>query len=92
MRAGPVTCLCLSDDQLILSGSSLGSITVSGVLSDQQVATLRSRITIGGTLFLLCQKSFGHFIYCSSAFWILWNLLIGIDVYDTVFVSIVIFY
>lgn len=60
MRAGPVTCLCLSDDQLILSGSSLGSITVSGILSDQQVATLRSRITIGGTLFLLCQKSFGH--------------------------------
>ena len=60
MRAGPVTCLCLSDDQLILSGSSLGSITVSGILSDQQVATLRSRITIGGTPFLLCQKSFGH--------------------------------
>ena len=61
MRAGPVTCLCLSDDQLILSGSSFGSITVSGVLSDQRVATLRSRITTGGILFLLCQKSlFGH--------------------------------
>uniref|UniRef100_A0A7N2R2F1 Uncharacterized protein n=1 Tax=Quercus lobata TaxID=97700 RepID=A0A7N2R2F1_QUELO len=47
MRAGPVTCLCLCDDQLILSGSSLGSITVSGSLSDRQLATLRSRITIG---------------------------------------------
>ena len=61
MRAGPVTCFCLCDDQLILSGSSLGSITVSGSLSDRQLVTLRSRITIGGILFLLCQKSlFGH--------------------------------
>lgn len=42
MHAGPVKCLSVSDDQLILSGSSLGSITVSGILSDQRVATLRS--------------------------------------------------
>uniref|UniRef100_A0A7N2LCP6 F-box domain-containing protein n=1 Tax=Quercus lobata TaxID=97700 RepID=A0A7N2LCP6_QUELO len=53
MRAGPVTCLCLCDDQLILSGSSLGSITVSGSLSDRQLATLRSRITIG--VFFICK-------------------------------------
>jgi hypothetical protein len=77
MRAGPVTCLCLSDDQLILSGSSVGSITVSVVLSDQRVATLRSRITTGGILILLGQKSlFGHVYICLASFWILWNLLI----------------
>lgn len=47
MRAGPVNCLCLGDDQLILSGSSLGGITVSGILSDQRVATLRSTDSTG---------------------------------------------
>lgn len=47
MHAGPVTCLCLSDDQLILSGSSLGSITISGQLSDQRVAKLRSTDSTG---------------------------------------------
>ncbi|XP_050283575.1 F-box/WD-40 repeat-containing protein At3g52030 isoform X2 [Quercus robur] len=65
MRAGPVTCLCLSDDQLILSGSSLGSITVSGILSDQQVATLRSRITIGG-IKTLCYNACSHLVFAGS--------------------------
>ncbi|XP_057977508.1 F-box/WD-40 repeat-containing protein At3g52030 [Malania oleifera] len=47
MHAGPITCLSLNDDQLILSGSSLGSITISGLSSDQRVATLRSTNSTG---------------------------------------------
>lgn len=65
MRAGPVTCLCLSDDQLILSGSSVGSITVSGVLSDQRVATLRSRITTGG-IRTLCYNACSRLVFAGS--------------------------
>uniref|UniRef100_A0A2N9J669 F-box domain-containing protein n=1 Tax=Fagus sylvatica TaxID=28930 RepID=A0A2N9J669_FAGSY len=65
MRAGPVTCLCLSDDQLILSGSSFGSITVSGVLSDQRVATLRSRITTGG-IRTLCYNACSRLVFAGS--------------------------
>lgn len=47
MLPGPVTCLCVSDDQLILGGSLLGNIGVSGLRSDQRVAMLRSRNTVG---------------------------------------------
>ncbi|PIA48347.1 hypothetical protein AQUCO_01400745v1 [Aquilegia coerulea] len=47
MHAGPVTCLALTDDQLILSGSSLGSIKVAGLSSDQRVASLRSTHSTG---------------------------------------------
>ncbi|KAF9592789.1 hypothetical protein IFM89_017359 [Coptis chinensis] len=47
MHGGPVTCLALTDDQLILSGSSLGSIKVAGLSSDQRVASLRSTDSSG---------------------------------------------
>ncbi|KAK6240182.1 hypothetical protein QUC31_005651 [Theobroma cacao] len=43
MHAGPVTCLSLSDDHLILSGSSLGSVSISSLSSYQRVATLRHK-------------------------------------------------
>ncbi|KAL6327553.1 hypothetical protein AAG906_021843 [Vitis piasezkii] len=43
MHSGPVRCLALSDDQCIISGSSLGSITISGLSSDQQIAKLRHK-------------------------------------------------
>lgn len=56
MHAEPVTCLSLSDDQLIIGGSSLGRITVSGLLSDQQVATLRRTDFTGSTIFWLYQQ------------------------------------
>ncbi|KAH1225000.1 F-box/WD-40 repeat-containing protein [Glycine max] len=42
MHYAPITCLCLSEDQLIMSGSTSGSITMSDPSSVQQVATLRS--------------------------------------------------
>ncbi|GAB2289010.1 hypothetical protein Dimus_023312 [Dionaea muscipula] len=42
MHSSPVTCLALGEDQLILSGSFDGSISVSGASFDRQVATLKS--------------------------------------------------
>ena len=47
MLPGPVTCLCVNDDQLMFGGSLLGNIGVSGVRSDQRVVMLRSRNTVG---------------------------------------------
>ncbi|KAF4387425.1 hypothetical protein F8388_011573, partial [Cannabis sativa] len=43
MHTGSVTCLCVSDDQLVLSGSSLGNVSISSLSSDQQVSKLRTR-------------------------------------------------
>ncbi|CAN8278851.1 unnamed protein product [Cochlearia groenlandica] len=47
-NGGPITCLALSENQLFLSGSSAGRVTVSDPSSDQPVATLKSTITAGG--------------------------------------------
>ncbi|KAG6677001.1 hypothetical protein I3842_14G005400 [Carya illinoinensis] len=64
MHAGPVKCLCLSDDHLILSGSSLGSITISGISSDQRVATLRSTDSTG--IRTLCYNASSHLVFAGS--------------------------
>ncbi|GLT39739.1 hypothetical protein SLA2020_139150 [Shorea laevis] len=64
MHAAPVTCLCLSDDQLILSGSSLGSITISGLLSDQRVATLKSTDCTG--IKALCFNPCSHLVFAGT--------------------------
>ncbi|XP_062174861.1 F-box/WD-40 repeat-containing protein At3g52030 [Alnus glutinosa] len=64
MHAGPVKCLSMSDDQLILSGSTLGSITVSGILSDQRVATLRSTDSTG--IRSLCHHASSHLVFAGS--------------------------
>lgn len=50
MHSGPITCLAFTDDQLIISGSSLGSITVSSLSSDQRVALLRPSTAPTGDL------------------------------------------
>ncbi|KAJ0094698.1 hypothetical protein Patl1_17098 [Pistacia atlantica] len=55
MHAAPVTCLSLSEDQLIISGSSNGSITISGLSSDQRVAKLRSAYSTG-CICRLCEE------------------------------------
>lgn len=53
MHAGSVTCLALSDDQLIISGSSLGRVTLSDLSSDQRVSALRSTDSGGCMISLL---------------------------------------
>ncbi|KAF6140773.1 hypothetical protein GIB67_035200 [Kingdonia uniflora] len=61
MHAGPVTCLALTEDQLILSGSSLGSITIACLSSDQQIASLKSTGSTGYLyLFALLQMMNNH--------------------------------
>lgn len=64
MHAGPVTCLSLSDDQLILSGSSLGSVSISGLSSDQRVATLRSSDSAG--IRTLCFNPCSHLVFAGT--------------------------
>lgn len=61
---GPVTCLSLSDDQIIVSGSSTGSITISDLSSDQRVATLRSFSSAG--ISTLCFNSSSPLLFSGS--------------------------
>lgn len=64
MHAGSLTCLALSDDQLIFSGSSLGSITLSGLSCDQRVATLKSTHFAG--IRTLCFNPSSHLLFAGS--------------------------
>ncbi|GMP41422.1 hypothetical protein CsSME_00011528 [Camellia sinensis var. sinensis] len=64
MHAGPVTCLGLSDDQLIVCGSSLGSVSLSDLSSDQRVAALRS--TNSGGVRTLCFNPSSHLVFAGS--------------------------
>ena len=72
MHGASVTCLSLSEDQLIISGSSLGSITISGLFSDQKVATLRSTDSTGlyhmpAVKFSLSNMMLNHIVRMFSA-------------------------
>lgn len=64
MHGGSVTCLALSDDQLIVSGSSLGSVTLSDLSSDQRVSALRS--TDSGGIRTLCFNPSSHVVFAGS--------------------------
>ncbi|XP_010279507.1 PREDICTED: F-box/WD-40 repeat-containing protein At3g52030 [Nelumbo nucifera] len=64
MRSGPVTCLALTDNQMILSGSSLGSITMAGLSSDQRVASLKSTDCTG--IKSLCFNPRSHLVFAGS--------------------------
>ncbi|XVF73597.1 hypothetical protein PTKIN_Ptkin12aG0215100 [Pterospermum kingtungense] len=64
MHAGPVTCLSLSDDQLILSGSSLGSVSMASLSSDQRVAILRSTDSAG--IRTLCFNPCSHLVFAGT--------------------------
>ncbi|XP_027340633.1 F-box/WD-40 repeat-containing protein At3g52030 isoform X2 [Abrus precatorius] len=65
MHYAPITCLCLGEDQVILSGSTLGSITISDPSSVQQVATLRSSDTRG--IRTLCFNPSSQLLFAGSA-------------------------
>ncbi|CAK7330942.1 unnamed protein product [Dovyalis caffra] len=64
MHTEPVTCLSLSEDQLIISGSSLGRITVSGLSLDQRVATLRPTDSTG--IKSLCFNPVSHLLFAGT--------------------------
>uniref|UniRef100_A0A9I9DTN5 F-box/WD-40 repeat-containing protein n=1 Tax=Cucumis melo TaxID=3656 RepID=A0A9I9DTN5_CUCME len=64
MLPGPVTCLCVNDDQLMFGGSLLGNIGVSGLRSDQRVVMLRSRNTVG--IRTLCYNDSSRLVFAGS--------------------------
>ncbi|XP_030465575.1 F-box/WD-40 repeat-containing protein At3g52030 isoform X1 [Syzygium oleosum] len=74
MHSAPVTCLSLSGEQLIFSGSSLGSITISGLSSDERVATLRPNDRIG--IKTLCFNPCSNLVFagCASGYASCWDL------------------
>ncbi|KAJ0797439.1 putative transcription factor WD40-like family [Helianthus annuus] len=65
MHTGPITCLSLSDDQLLIGGSSFGHIALSDLSSDQQVATLKTNDFAGLTT--LCYNSRSHIVFSGSS-------------------------
>ncbi|MED6136564.1 hypothetical protein PIB30_057187 [Stylosanthes scabra] len=65
MHSAPVTCICVSEDQLILSGSTSGSIAVSDPYSAKPVATLRSSDSRG--VRTLCLNPSSQLVFAGSA-------------------------
>ncbi|WOH04386.1 hypothetical protein DCAR_0623795 [Daucus carota subsp. sativus] len=64
IQDGPVTCISLSDSQMIVGGSSTGSITVSDLSSAQRVATLKSYGSAG--ISTLCVNPSSPLIFSGS--------------------------
>ncbi|XP_021802081.1 F-box/WD-40 repeat-containing protein At3g52030 [Prunus avium] len=75
---GPVKCLCLSDDQLILSGSSLGGVTLSALSSGERVVKLRSQDSSG--IKTLCFNPCSHQVFAGTAtgYGFCWDLRMGL--------------
>ncbi|KAK3023820.1 hypothetical protein RJ639_044744 [Escallonia herrerae] len=61
---GPVTCLSLTEDQMIIGGSSVGSITISCPSANERVATLRSAGSAG--ISTLCFNPSSHLLFAGS--------------------------
>ncbi|KAI4333074.1 hypothetical protein L6164_017924 [Bauhinia variegata] len=75
MHSAPLTCLCLSEDQMMVSGSSSGCITISDPSLNQQVATLRSSHYAGG-ISTLCFNPSSRLVFSGSTvgFTCCWDL------------------
>ncbi|KAK4746242.1 hypothetical protein SAY87_012554 [Trapa incisa] len=65
IHPGPVTCISLSNDQFIFSGSSVGTIKVSHLSSDACVATLRSPDITG--IKALCYNPQTELVFAGSS-------------------------
>ncbi|KAK7334756.1 hypothetical protein VNO80_26519 [Phaseolus coccineus] len=65
MHHVPITCLCLNEDKLIVSGSTSGSITIADPSSVQQVATLRSSDARG--IRTMCFNPSSQLLFAGSA-------------------------
>ncbi|KAI3995814.1 hypothetical protein MKX01_017601 [Papaver californicum] len=64
MHNGPVTCMALTEDQLVVSGSSLGSIRVADLSSDQYVGSLKSAGSAG--IKSLCYNPGSYSVFAGS--------------------------
>ncbi|KZV47273.1 F-box/WD-40 repeat-containing protein-like [Dorcoceras hygrometricum] len=65
MHPGSVSSLCFTDEQMIISGSSLGSIAISDLSSDQQVATLGTTGSAG--IRTLCFNPSSYLLFAGSS-------------------------
>lgn len=64
MHEGPVTCLAFTDDQLLVSGSSLGTLSLSDLSSDQRVVLLGSTYSAG--VKTLCFNPNSYMLFAGS--------------------------
>ncbi|XP_049377999.1 F-box/WD-40 repeat-containing protein At3g52030 [Solanum stenotomum] len=64
MHQGPVSCLAFSDDQLLVSGSSLGTLSLSDLSSDQRVVLLGSTYSAG--VKTLCFNPNSYMVFAGS--------------------------
>nr|XP_016438866.1 PREDICTED: F-box/WD-40 repeat-containing protein At3g52030-like [Nicotiana tabacum] len=64
MHEGPVTCLAFTDDQLLVSGSSLGTLSLSDLSSDQRVVLLGSTFSAG--IKTLCFNPSSYMVFAGS--------------------------
>ncbi|KAK4493362.1 hypothetical protein RD792_017743 [Penstemon davidsonii] len=65
MHPGAVSSISFSDEQLIVSGSSLGTIAISDLSSDQQVATLGTTSSAG--IRTLCLNPSSNLVFAGSS-------------------------
>ncbi|XP_051145461.1 F-box/WD-40 repeat-containing protein At3g52030 [Andrographis paniculata] len=65
MHPGSVSCLSYTDEQLIISGSSHGGISMSDLSSDQRVATLRTSSYADG-IKCLCFNPASYLLFAGS--------------------------
>lgn len=65
LRSGPITCLSLSDNRFVISGSSIGSVTVADLSSNQPITSLRSIDSTG--VRTLCFNPSSHLVYAGTS-------------------------
>lgn len=65
MHGAPVSCLALTEDQLVLGGSTFGTVTVSDLSSGEQLASLKSSFSHTG-MKSLCFNTHSHLLYAGS--------------------------
>ncbi|PIN27144.1 G protein beta subunit-like protein [Handroanthus impetiginosus] len=66
MHPGAVSCLSFTDEQLIVSGSSFGGISISDLSSDQRVTTLDTTSSAGG-IKTLCFNPSSYLLFAGSS-------------------------
>ncbi|KAL7083647.1 hypothetical protein ACP275_14G176100 [Erythranthe tilingii] len=74
MHPGAVSSLSFTDEQLIVSGSSLGSISISDLSSDQHIATLETTGSSGIKTLCLSPSSYSVFAGSSAGYASCWDL------------------
>ncbi|XP_075474194.1 F-box/WD-40 repeat-containing protein At3g52030 isoform X1 [Primulina tabacum] len=83
MHPGSVSSLCFTDEQMIISGSSLGSIAISDLSSDQQVATLGTTGSAGIRTLCFNPSSYQLFAGSSAGYASCWDIRMSKRLWET---------